>query len=81
MDRQAEIKAARTRLRMSGEDMAEFLGLKSRQYYFTKERALRFSDDEKAKLTRLFKWNYEMMNGVLYGGALPEFNEDGSVKE
>lgn len=82
MDCQAELKAARTRLRMTGQDMADYLGLKSCNAYRSKERGQgSFTNAEKAKLTTLFKWDYRMMNDVLYGGVLPDFDSDGHLKE
>lgn len=74
MDNQAEIKAARTRLRMTQQDMVEYLGLKNIEQYRSKESGkTKFSDSEKAMLTRLFRWDYETMNAILYNSQLPSF--------
>lgn len=74
MDAQAEIKAARTRLRMTQTKMAVFLGLPNMMCYRNKECGrTRFTDEEKAALTRLFHWDYGQMNDILYGGVLPRF--------
>lgn len=74
MDYQAEIKAARTRLRMTQQDMTDFLGLKKKEQYRCKENGkTRFTDAEKAAMTKLFHWDYATMNAVLYEGQLPNF--------
>lgn len=74
MDFQAEIKAARTRLRMTQQDMMVYLKLRNVEQYRFKERGVtKFSDAEKAALTKLFGWDYETMNTVLYAGQLPNF--------
>lgn len=73
MNGNLEIKAARTLRGMKKQDMADYLGLSYAQYKTREAGASRFTDREKAAMTKLFGWSYQQMNENLYGGELPDF--------
>lgn len=77
MNTKLEIRAARTRLGMKKQDMADYLGISCGQYKTRELGQVRFSDKEKAAMTKLFGWGYRQMNEILYDGELPDFCGDG----
>lgn len=66
-----EVKGARTRLGYTQQDMADYLGITLPTYRKRESGVVKFTDEDKAKLTKLFEWDFDQMNRYLYDGMLP----------
>lgn len=66
-----EIKGARTRLGYKQKYVAEQLGMSVSSYQKKESGAVKFSDEEKAKLAILLQLSLAQTNDYLYDGLLP----------
>ena len=66
-----EIKVARLRKGLSQRDMARQLGVSASSYQKKEQGYVRFSDDEKLKITEILGLTYDQFNDIFYDGKLP----------
>lgn len=66
-----EIKGARTRLGYKQQFMADSLGISLPSYRKKESGAVRFTDDEKAKVGEILELTPCQLNDFLYDGILP----------
>lgn len=78
-ERLMDVKAARTRLGYTQEDMSRYLGITTAAYHRKENGYYQFSDYEKSMLALRFRWDYYQMNDYLYGGVLPDFGDGTKV--
>ena len=65
------VKGARITMGVSGQYMADFLGLTLAQYRDRERGRTKFSNDERIALSKFFGWTPEQMNEYLFDGKLP----------
>lgn len=70
-----EIKGARARLGYKQQFMADNLGISVATYRKKESGAIRFTDKEKAQVTKLLGLTPEQMNDFLFDGVLPIGNQ------
>ncbi len=66
-----EIKGARVRLGYKQRDVADYLKISTNSYRKKESGIVRFTDDEKVKIARLFGWDGPMVNRIFFNGELP----------
>ena len=66
-----EIKGARVRLGYKQHFMADSLGISISTYQKKEGGFVRFSDDEKVKMTKILQLTPAQMNDFLFDGELP----------
>lgn len=66
-----EIKGARVRLGYKQRDVADYLKISTNSYRKKESGIVRFTDDEKVKIARLFDWDGPMVNRIFFNGELP----------
>jgi len=66
-----EIKAARTRLGYSQEDMGKKLGIPASTYASKENGKIAFSDDQKVAIMKILDLTPSQFNEFLYDGILP----------